>query len=296
MTQQQTLARTVNVTAPLAAAGIRVSGIVHRVFSQRTQPLIAWDIGPDDSARDFTLAYGITGELQEISTRMGNGFISMSEALLSQLAEPLPELDAVILAYHSPDLFHADVAGFYLSQRLPGSPVPWSVAETGPGAGFTALRITDGMRRMGELDHGALFVYDQNAAMSEPDDTVSAIPDAAVLLTVGGTGGAVVSDFIDARTSEPGDPTAAGALAAAMARHGVGTGPTAILTGAGLAAALAGTALADRVQVADADAQSTGVWAALASRWPISEPVLVADHDPVGGMFRSCLLCPEAGR
>jgi hypothetical protein len=296
MTQQQTLARPVHGTAPPVAAGVRVSGIVHRVFPDRAQPLIAWDIGTDDSARDFTLAYGITGELREISERTGNGFISMSEALLSQLAEPVPELDAVILAYHSPDLFHADVAGFYLSQRLPGSPIPWSVAEAGPGAPFTALRIIDGMRRLGELDRGALFIFDQNAAMSEPGDTVSAMPDAAVLLMVGGTGGVVFSDFIDTRTSGPGDPTAASALAAALAGHGAGAGPCAVLAGAGLAAALAGTALADHAQVADADAQSTGVWAALASRWPIAEPVLVADHDPVGGMFHSCLLWPEAGQ
>jgi hypothetical protein len=296
MTQQQTLARAVDVAVPPAAAGVRVSGIVHRVFRARAEPLIAWDIGTDDSARDFTLAYGITGGLQEISARTGNGFISMSEALLSQLAEPLPELDAVILAYRSPDLFHADVAGFYLAQRLPGSPVPWSVAEAGPGAGFTALQIIDGMRRMGELDRGALFVYDQNAAMSEPDDTASAAPDAAVLLMVGGTGGVVISDFTAARTSGPGDPTAASALAAALARLGAGAGLTAVLAGAGLASALAGTALADRVQAGDADAQSTGVWAALARRWPISEPMLVADHDPAGGMFHSCLLCPAAGQ
>ncbi|BBA96692.1 hypothetical protein RVR_2107 [Actinacidiphila reveromycinica] len=272
-------------TAP-QPAGVRLSGVVHEVFRERSQPLIGGDVR---LAQDMLRAYGRADEFASFLARTGNSFIAMSDRLLTRLPEPLPELDAVLLAYQSPDLYYSDVAGCYLAQ-LPGAPVPCSVAEQGPGAPFTALRIADGMARLGELRHGALFVYDQNAAVWEANEEVQRRPDAAVLLALDGDGDGdvLVTALDEVRTREEDDPTPAEALEQAVAAHG---GP-AVLIGPSLAAAVAGSPVADRVTAAPDEACCTGVWAELGRRLPLTEPLLLADHDSAAGRFHSCLLVP----
>ncbi|WNI18953.1 hypothetical protein [Actinacidiphila sp. ITFR-21] len=262
-----------------------MSGIVHEVFGERTQPLIGGDV---QLAHDMLKAYGRGDEFESFLARSGNGFIAMSDALLAKLPEPLPELDAVLLAYQSPDLYYSDVAGCYLAQ-LPGSPVPCSVAEQGPGAVFTALRIAAGMTALGELRHGALFVYDQNGAVWEADEEVQARPDAAVMIRLDAEGDLLVTELTEVRTREAGDLSPAQALERALAGH---AGVRALI-GPVLAAEVAGSPVADRVEAASPDAWCTGVWAELGRVWPVAEPVLIADYDRAGGRFHSCLLVPD---
>jgi hypothetical protein len=287
-----TLARPHAGGAPTRTAGVRLTGIRHSVFRDRHQPLIGFDAA---LAHDMLSAYGRADEFESFLARTGNSFIAMSESLLAQLPEPLPELDAVLLAYHTPDLYHSEVAGCYLSQRLPGAPVPCSVAEQGPGAPFTALRIADGMHRLGELDRGLLFAYDQNAAVWEADEAVQSLPDAAVLLELGGDSAgnledATVAELEDVHTGEADAPTPAGALDNARARH-----PDArVLIGAALAAELTQAGPAYPTVTAGPGTTCTGVWSALLQLWPICEPVLVADYHAAGGRFHSCLLVPSA--
>jgi hypothetical protein len=275
-------------------AGLGLSGIVHSVFRERTQPLFALDarIVPE-----MLRAYGSAADPGDFLARTGTGFTAMSEALLARRPGPLPETDAVLLAYETPDLYHPGVAGCYLSQRLPGAPVPCSVADQGPGAVFTALRIADGMLRLGELARGAaLFAFDQNAAVHPAAEVAEDRPDAAVLLWLGATGEATVAELDEVCTAGPDGPTPAQALAAAMDRH-----PGArVLAGAGLAVQLGdgridNPADSRRIETAAPGASCTGVWAALARLWPLREPVLLADHHAPGDRFHSCLLVPEAG-
>jgi hypothetical protein len=271
-----------------ALGAVRLSGLVHSVFPHRGEPLAKLDPG---LARDVLAAYGREDEFESFLQRTGNGFIAMSEELLGRLPGPLPETDAVLLAYHTPDLHHPDVAGCYLAQRLPGTPTPCSVAEQGPAAAFTALRIADGMCRLGDLGHGTLFVFDQFAAVWEADEAVQGRPDAAVLLLLGATGEVVVSDLGEVAVGGLNGPGPAQALDEVAGRHpGVR-----VLVGTALAAQLAGALRGYPVETAAPESWGTGVWAALAQAWPIREPVLVAEYQEVGGRLHSCLLTPEAG-
>ena len=280
------------------APPVRLTGIRHRVFRDRPQPLMGFDL---ELAADLLRAYGRGDELQTFLDRTGNSFIAMSEALLDELpvkpgAAPNPDtasgldtafdLDTVLLAYRVPDLYYSEVAGCYLSQRLPGAPVPCSVAEQGPGAPFTALRIADGMCRLGELERGMLFAFDQNAAVWDADDALQSRPDAAVLIEFGSAasgsavGSATVAELTDVRAGEPGFPSQAQVLEETLARH-----PD--------ARPLIGAELAGPADPHDAAPWSTGLWAALVDLWPLREPVLLADYDSVGGVFHSCLLVPD---
>jgi hypothetical protein len=261
--------------------GLHLSRIVHRVFPER--PLPVFRLRPDLS-RVLIASFGRGAETDAHLARTGNGFVPMSEALLEDLGGPAPEADAVWLAYHAPDLYHADVAGCWLAQRLPGSPVPCSVARPGPAAAFTVLRIASGMCRLGELDRGVLIACDQNAVVWEEDDPAHLMPDAAALLELGPAGDVRVDEVEEA----PGPGPAAAVVAALLDRHP----GTRLLAGACLAAALAGTPQAARVEAAP-QLWGTSVWAGLARRWPLAEPLLVADRDPVGGAVHSCLLTPR---
>lgn len=263
-----------------ATTGLHLSRIVHQVFPERELPVFGMRA---ELARVLIESFGRGAELDAYLGGTGNSFIAMSEALLRQLPDSLPELDAVWLAYHAPDLYHAEVAGCYLAQRLPGAPVPCSVARPGPGAVFTALRIAAGMCRLGELNQAMLIAYDQNAVVWEAHDAVHDRPDSAVLFQLGATGDVLVSELDEA----PGRRAAADTVAEALDRH-----PGArMLVGACLGAELAGTPAADRVELAPA-LWGTSVWAGLARLWPLRQPVLLADRDPVGGTVHSCLLTP----
>ena len=147
------------------------------------------------------------------------------------------------------------------------------------------------MCRLGDLGHGTLFVFDQFAAVWEADEAVQGRPDAAVLLLLGTTGEVVVSDLGEVAAGGPDSPSPAQALDQVAGRHpGVR-----VLVGTALAAELAGAPRGYPVEAAAPESWSTGVWAALAQRWPLREPVLVAEYQEVGGRLHSCLLTPEAG-
>ena len=274
------LARPRRAACPATAAGVHVSRVVHRVFPERTQPVFGMDAG---LARMLIEDLGRGGELDSYLTSKGNSFISMSEALLVELPGELPDLDAVLLAYHSPDLYRADLAGCYLASRLPGNPVPCSLAAPGPGAVFLALRVADGMCRLGELNWAVLFGYDQNTVGWETDGPPRSRPDAAVLLQLGSSGEAAVAELDEVAAGGPGDPSPAQALAGVVDRH-----PGAwVVAGAGLAAP--GTdGRGETVTVP----WRTGVWFHVARRWPLPQPTLVADYDPAGGRLHSALLVP----
>jgi hypothetical protein len=267
------------------AAGLRLAGVTGQVFWTRREPLNSVDTR---LAAETLAAYGRAEELESALAQRGNSFAAMSESLLAAPGPwppgPTAEADAIILAYQVPDLFTYDVAGCYLTQRFAGSPVPFSVAEQGPGATFTALRIADAMCRMGELSRGALFAFDQNAAVWEAREEVQRLPDSAVLLWLGAAGPARVAELAEVQDADPQD-----AVAAMLARS-----PRAhVLAGQALAGRLGRLAADRRVAAAPPGHLFTSAWMSLAGRWPITAPTVIADCDHATGRLYYCLLVPE---
>ena len=267
-----------------AGPGIRLSGVTCATFWQRCGPLHS---GSLQVARETLEAYGRADEFESRLGQRGNSFIAMGEALLGQVGGPPPEVDAVILAYQTPDLPSPDVAGCYFAQRFAGCPVPLSIDEQGPGAAFTALRVADAMLRLGELRHAALLAYDQNAPVWEASAAVQSLPDSAVLLLLG-TGGQVrVEEIAERQTADP-----AAALADALGRH-----PRArALVGTSLLDQLGATAQDERVIPPPREHLFTSAWMSLARLWPLTRPVLVADFHAYTSRLYSCLLTPEESR
>jgi hypothetical protein len=282
----QALAPPLRGRRPAAATGVQLCRVTHRVFPERTQPVYDMDVG---LARALIEQFGHRGELESYLASTGNSFIAMSEALLAGRPGALPDLDAVLLAYHAPDLYKSDVAGCYLADRLPGAPVPCALAAPGPAAPFLALRVADGLCRLGQLDRGALFGFDQNAVVWEAEHPSHRRPDAAVLVELGARGDVGVAELTETEAGGPGDPSPARVLAEAMDRH-----PAArVVAGAGLAAELDGLSHRDRVETVPG-LWSTGVWAGLARRWPLRQPLLLADYEPVGARLHTALLVPAS--
>lgn len=279
--------------APPAAA-LRLSGVGHVVLRERTEALIG---GDRRLAHEILGAYGRADEFEDFLGRTGNSFITLSERLLEAHGrEPAP-VDAVLLAYQTPDLYHSDVAGCYLAERLPGAPVPFSLAEQGPGAVFTALRAAQGMCALGELTRAAVFAYDQNAAVWEADDAVQALPDSAVLLWIdavpaagdgprsGPDQGALVHAPAEQRTDEP-----AVEFGRLLERH-----PEAeVVVGRSLWAEL-DPATRERYGIEQPSSEHllTAAWITLARRWPTPGPVLVAEYHAYDRRLYSCLFEPD---
>lgn len=278
--------------APTAAV-LRLSGVGHVVLRERTEALVG---GDRRLAREILDAYGRADEFEDFLGRTGNSFITLSERLLEAVGPEQAPVDAVLLAYQTPDLYYSDVAGCYLAERLPGSPVPFSVAEQGPGAVFTALRAAQGMSRLGELTRAAVFAYDQNAAVWEADDAVQALPDSAVLFQIdsvrtdgqgpdrGPERGAFVRALDERRTEEPELE-----LERLLERH-----PGAeVVVGGSLWAELGPAVRARHGIEPPPEHLITAAWIAFARRWPAPGPILVADFHTYDRRLYSCLFEPE---
>ncbi|MCW6007287.1 hypothetical protein K1W54_22485 [Micromonospora sp. CPCC 205371] len=235
---------------------------------------------------DYLAEFGMAPDLDLYARGGGHTFTSMCGALLDGLVAELPTLDAAVLAYHLPDLQVIEVAGCYLSGRLPGSPPVFSVSGQGVGAPFTALRVLDCLRRSGTLADGAVFVLDQTTA-PYPDSSThdGAVRDCALLLCTAPEGGdaGVTLDFLDER--QVADPAEAlDALARRLPRPRI----------------LAGRTLTDRLDkdfrarlgIVDGPARHlcTSAWAALTEHWPRDGYTVVADYDPhAGRLFQAGL-------
>lgn len=260
---------------------IGICGVVCNAFQERREPLAGWS---EQSMREVLRAGGREDELESVLGRHGNSFIEMSEDLLGRVGTPLPEADVVFLAYQTPDLFHSDVAGCYLTERFSGSPVPLSITGQGPGAAFTALRVADVMWRLGELRRGALFAYDQNAALWEAEQEARSLPDSAVLLLLGASGGARVEELTERAAPDP-----AAALIQALGRHPWERA----LVGSALLDSVGSLASHPRVVPVPRTHLFTSVWMSLARLWPLTGPVLMADFDPCAERLYCCRLVPD---
>lgn len=215
------------------------------------------------------------------SARGGQTFRLMGDGLLDSLDRPLPPLDAVILAYESPDIAVADQTGCHLVHRCPGDPVGFSVSGQGVGAPFTALRILRAMRSARKLTDGAVFVFDQSTSLYA--ETGGVPQDCAVL--IGTDSRAHDRLVLDAVREEGGDDPTASLFARPRG--------TLVIAGVALAQRVGRASLGPQADVKVAQDQGcAGVWAALAAHWSPDRHTLVAEYDPGSGRLFQALLRP----
>jgi hypothetical protein len=235
---------------------------------------------------EFLAEFGMEPDLELYGRGGGNSFTRMCGELLDGLDRTLPALDAVLLAYHLPDLKVTDFAGCYVAHRCPGDPVVFSVDGQGVGAPFTALRILDCMHRSGTLTNGAIFVLDHSTAPYRDSDTHDrSVGDCAVLLRTepAGADEGVLLDFLDERPAV--DPTD---LLEACARRL----PRPRIVVGGMLADRLDAEFRGRHDVIEAPPHHlcTGAWAALADHWQPDRHTIVADYDPhAGRLFQAGL-------
>jgi hypothetical protein len=217
----------------------------------------------------------------------GNHFTQMGTELLASLEVPLAALDLLILAYHLPDAAVADVAACALSAVFTDQPASFSISEQGVGAAFSALRVLHCMRVADRVANGAVLILDQSTSLYRDADTHDVpIADCAVLLRTDAEPGAgAVLEFVDeAATTDPEE-----ALAEITRRH-----PNADIIVGRMFAEHLGPASRARVTAADGPRHlCTDPWIAVANRWPLTRPTIVADYDPHAGRVFSAGLRPE---
>ena len=271
---------------------LRLTRPFGRVFPRRRPPALA---GAElQFMTGFLAAFGKQPDHERFANGGGNGFIDMAAGLLDGLAQPLPALDNVMLAYHLPDMKVFEVAGCYLAERCPGSPEVLSVSGQGVGAPFTALRILQGLRLSGRGADGAVLVLDQSTLpYSDRDLLVGQSRDCAVLMrtTPAQAADAVEIDFLaEFEAADPGPPL--DALAREL--------PEAVF--------VIGRMLADRLDpdlrlhlhlrrvLAEGppDLLCTGVWTALGEHWASDRYTVVADYDPYSARLFQVGLRPGA--
>jgi len=154
----------------LRPGGLRLARPIVRTFPAHTNvepPPPEWQ----RFMADFCAAYDLDFDLARYTNGGGHSFGEMAQALLADLDQPLPELDAVLLAHHAPDTKVFEIAGCHLTELCPGDPVAFSVSGQGIGAPFTALRILTSMRQADDLREGAVFILDQSSLPYKDPDT-----------------------------------------------------------------------------------------------------------------------------
>jgi hypothetical protein len=152
------------------SGGLRLARPIVRTFPRRAKvepPPPEWQ----RFMADFCAAYDLDFDLARYTNGDGHSFAEMAQALLADLDQPLPELDAVLLAHHVPDTKVFEIAGCHLTELCPGDPVAFSVSGQGIGAPFTALRILTSMRQTDDLREGAVFILDQSSLPYKDPDT-----------------------------------------------------------------------------------------------------------------------------
>lgn len=290
--------------APAASGGpapgaLCIDRPVVRDFGDREPPELA---SYELAVMEGMLAdFGLAPDPDRRDRGHGNCFAQMGAQLLDELDRPMPPPDLLVLAYHLPDLLVADVAACALIERCGTvETAGFSVSEQGVGSPFTALRIVSALRASGAAtadDAGtgsgtgtaAVLVLDTSTSLyhdAEAHDVP--IDDCAVLLrTDPREGEGAVLEFVDETAVDDLDaalrdlrrqhPAAQVVIGRTLAEH-LDAGPH-------HAPGAAPTGTTRRL--------CTDAWAALAERWPLEQPTIVADYDPHAGRLFSAGFRPQ---
>ncbi|MFI0724234.1 hypothetical protein [Streptomyces sp. NPDC021224] len=262
-----------------------------------------------DLLRPYGLALG-----SEPPDRGGRAYGDLAAELIRRAVPAGEQVDLLVLAYAVPDVTPGRATATWLSHVCPGSPLAFAVADQGPAAAFTALRLIHAYATTAALPRALLLVVEQPALPYAP-------------LTSPGPGGTVAAAYPppepaaadgspapptpDARAAVPGPPLlpdAAYGVALLLGPPAPGEQPAglgALRTGDATAAdvhdalgAVAGDAVAvlgpglgardlgagTRLRHAAATRPGTGVWwelaDALAQPSPAPRRLVLADRAP----------------
>jgi hypothetical protein len=216
---------------------------------------------------DLAGLYRLPYDRAAFASRRRTTFTTMVAAMLPELIGDGTPVGLVVLAHSTPDGEPTWPACF-LNNELPGEPLGFAVADQGPVAPFTALRIADAYVRAGDLRRAIVIILDQDTVLCDP-----ALADRTVLPT-GNRAVALVFD-------ERGD---LGELSVRVAASGS-----------------AGHLLADAGPAVQGSPGTAG-WVDLAAgleqrRSSGGQPIVVAGQDPVSGATGRCVVrLPPAGR
>ncbi|MFG2598051.1 hypothetical protein [Streptomyces sp. NPDC048462] len=217
-----------------------------------------------------------------------NTYARMTAELLGDLAEPLPPLNRVVLAYALPDPAIRELAGCSVADLCAGDPDVFSVSGQGAGAPFTALRILAATHEEGALDGGACLAFDQRTGpLTGLRPGAVAGTDSVVLLHTTATGGRPLRFLRD---------TGARDLPAALADAARSFPADHLFLGPELAAS-AGSAWTGpgEVHLVPPLLPCTGLWRAASRLWDHPGPLLLADTDPVSGRLYAAGFGAEEG-
>ncbi|WP_052396916.1 hypothetical protein [Streptomyces sp. NRRL F-5123] len=248
---------------------------------------------------DLLHPYGLALDAEEPPDRGGHSYGDLAAALIRQAVPAGEHVDLLVLAYAVPDVTPGRATATWLSHVCPGNPLAFAVADQGPAAAFTALRLIHAYAATAALPRALLLTVEQPAlpyppltsrragvqpppAQPAPDARASdppLLPDAAygVALLLG--------------PPEPGERAAglgslrAGGATAADVRDALGEGGGVAVLGAGVDGR--GLGAGAEVRRAAAGRPGTGVWWELAGvlAAPPAGPcrVVLADRAPGSG-------------
>jgi hypothetical protein len=243
-------------SAPAAPATDRfplpLAGIVSRAFPGE-RPYDAYMLG---LLEDLAGLYGVPYDRAACAGRRRATFTTMVAGLLDELIGDGEPVGLVVLAHGTPD-GEPNWPACFLTSKLPGEPFAFAVADQGPVAPFTALRIAASYVRAGDLRRAILIILDQDTVLCDPamaDRSPLPVENRAVALVFDERG-------------------RLGELSAEVSAE---------------------VSTADRL-VGPSSSPGTGEWATLADRleWWRScgaERIMLAGRDPVSGAEGRCVL------
>ena len=226
--------------------------IVSRSFAGE-RPYDAYMLG---LLEDLAGLYDLPFDRAAFARRHRATFTTMVAGLLDELIGDGEPVGLVVLAHGTPD-GEPNWPACFLTSKLPGEPLGFAVADQGPVAPFTALRIAATYVRAGDLRRAIVIVLDQDTVLYDP-----ALADRATLPTEN----RAVALVFDERGE-------LGELSIEVSAE--------VSTVDGLGRS--------------ADSPCTADWAAVADsldRWRSAgaQQILIAGHDPVSGAEGRCVL------
>ena len=109
---------------------------------------------------DLAARHGFTLRPDWVSRSSQLSHRDLAAVLLREIAATEP-LDALAIANALPDVTPLASVGCYLSQQLPGRPIPVGIDEQGAIAPFTALRLLSLRTNPGSVGARLLFMFDR---------------------------------------------------------------------------------------------------------------------------------------